>query len=466
MIPNYYSFPGPMLSGFIGFISTNSLPSGTTMIQINNTDFQGIDISNWNNELSAATGPNKGYLRVSTDGFSNNYAIYRIDSLISGMTGPTEQYTLAVTYISGNGPTVAPYFPAVVSFSRSGDLGPQGNQGFQGDQGPLGVSSGQIYYFNQSVTQTPLTYKQIGTLPTAGSVQTKTVTTTGTTPVLVQTYITDASGLGVNVIPPGAQKFHLHFLKGSIGYNTDAFCTIQLADSTGTPYPPPALPIQTNQVLIGWIESAIPVECYVDLVIPASYQINPTDRMIVNVYVVDQSNGNHPVTFYTEGSQYYSYVTTSLGIEGTQGVQGTQGFQGDQGNQGPQGNYGIGYSLTSNDGIIVSTGTKTFTVNLSDTNSAFIVGQRVRIQYSTTAYMDGYITTYSGTSMSVSVDALGSTNIGWNLSPWIVLIVGVNGVDGSDGPQGNQGDQGPAGLGSTTNLGLVQAMTQGLQNIF
>ena len=146
MIPAYYTFPGTMLSGFIGSISTNSLPSGTTMIQISNTDFQGVDISNWNAELSAATGANKGYLRVSTDGSSNNYAIYRIDSLMSGMTGPTGQYTLNVTYISGNGPTVAPYFPAVVSFSRSGDSGTggaQGNQGAQGTQGNQGTQGAQ-----------------------------------------------------------------------------------------------------------------------------------------------------------------------------------------------------------------------------------------------------------------------------------------------------------------------------------
>ena len=94
--------------------------------------------------------------------------------------------------------------------------------------------------------------------------------------------------------------------------------------------------------------------------------------------------------------------------------------------------------------------------------------------------MEGYITAYSGTSMTVEVDGLGSTNIGWNLSPWIIIIVGVNGIDGLDGVDGSQGNQGPQGVqgfqgsqgptgsggGSSTNIGLVQAMTQGLQNIF
>ena len=55
--------------------------------------------------------------------------------------------------------------------------------------------------------------------------------------------------------------------------------------------------------------------------------INPTDRMIVKIYVVDQSSGNHDVTWYTEGSVNYSFVLTSTGaISGTSGTSGTLGI--------------------------------------------------------------------------------------------------------------------------------------------
>ena len=136
MTGNYYSSSPSLFSGFIAFISTNSGPTGTFQIDISNTDAQSGDITNWNAELITSTNPIKGYLRVSADGSSNNYAIYRIDSGTSGVG----YYSLNVTPISSNG-TINSYASVVVSFARTGDIGvtgPTGNNGANGVTGPTG----------------------------------------------------------------------------------------------------------------------------------------------------------------------------------------------------------------------------------------------------------------------------------------------------------------------------------------
>jgi len=202
----------------------------------------------------------------------------------------------------------------------SGISGSSGESGTSGIDGANGITAGQIYYFNESQSSDVSPYKVLSREPAATPQQSILVTTAGTTPVLVQEFITPE--LGFSVIPGGTQRFHTHFLKSGAGFNTDTFVTIELADSAGVGY---GTILQTNQVLIGWISNTIPVETTIDLTLPTT-TINPTDRMIVKIYVVDQSNGNHGVTFYTEGTQNYSFVLTSTGvIGGTSGSSGSSG---------------------------------------------------------------------------------------------------------------------------------------------
>jgi hypothetical protein len=88
---------------------------------------------------------------------------------------------------------------------------------------------------------------------------------------------------------------------------------------------------------------------------------------------------------------------------------------------------GLGYagveSLTS---LAVGTGSKTFTVNTNATDTAFIVGNRVRLVNSSVNYMDGVITAYSGTSMTVLVDGTAGSG---TYAAWFVTLTGsVGGV--------------------------------------
>ena len=93
---------------------------------------------------------------------------------------------------------------------------------------------------------------------------------------------------------------------------------------------------------------------------------------------------------------------------------------------------GLGYAgVESFTSLTVGTGSKTFTVNTSATDTAFIVGNRVRLVNSSTNYMDGVITAYSGTSMTVLVDGTAGSG---TYTAWFVTLTGsVGGVTSFSG---------------------------------
>lgn len=78
---------------------------------------------------------------------------------------------------------------------------------------------------------------------------------------------------------------------------------------------------------------------------------------------------------------------------------------------------GADYSATSTTSTTIGTGSKTFT---TQSGKNFSVGQSVRVAYTTTPanYMDGQVTSYSGTSLVVNVTAVGGagTQAAWTIS--------------------------------------------------
>lgn len=251
--------------------------------------------------------------------------------------------------------------------------GVSGTSGTSGTSGQDGISSGQIYYFNNSVDSVIQPYKELSISPTASGQQTIIKTTNGNTPVLVQEFITPE--LGFSVIPGGTQRFHLHYLKSGAGFNTDTFVTIELADSSGGSY---GTVLQTNQTLIGWISNTVPVETTVDLVLPTT-TVNPTDRMIVKIYVVDQSSGNHDVTWYSEGIANYSFVLTSTGM--APGTSGTSGLSGSSGISGTSGVSGIN-GVDGTSGISGTTGSSGSSGHSASVTGMTLNGTTLEIQNS------------------------------------------------------------------------------------
>jgi len=89
---------------------------------------------------------------------------------------------------------------------------------------------------------------------------------------------------------------------------------------------------------------------------------------------------------------------------------------------------GIGYAnLSSTTSNSIGTGLKTFTTNLDAMNTAFGIGTRTRVTYpvDTTKFMEGVITAFTGTSLTLNVDTVGGsgTYASWNFS-----VAGSSGV--------------------------------------
>ena len=141
--------------------------------------------------------------------------------------------------------------------------------------------------------------------------------------------------------------------------------------------------------------------------------------------------------------------TGPVGPSGSQGLQGEPGPSGSQGPTGPigpsgsqglQGIPGVGYILSSSTSQTLSIGSKTWAVDKPSTESAYTIGSRVKASYSSTQYMEGILTSFSGYNFIVDIDnTIGS---GTNLSPWSFSITGER---GSQGPSGSQGLTGPSG---------------------
>jgi hypothetical protein len=128
----------------------------------------------------------------------------------------------------------------------------------------------------------------------------------------------------------------------------------------------------------------------------------------------------------------------SVGLSGQTGATGATGATGSTGAAGADAaNYG-GTSTTS---LTIGTGSQAFTTQAS---MAYQVGARVRLSYTsdTTKYMEGIITAYSDTTMTVNFDVTGSsgTYANWNLN-----IAGERGATGATGATGDTGATGAAG---------------------
>ena len=105
---------------------------------------------------------------------------------------------------------------------------------------------------------------------------------------------------------------------------------------------------------------------------------------------------------------------------------------------------GIGYyNLTSVSSVAIATGAQTFTTNLSNISTAFTVGTRIRVAYVTTPanYMEGVITSFSGTALVVNVDSIGGSG---TFASWTISVAGIQGSNGVTSFSGNSTGLTPA----------------------
>ncbi|MBK0381783.1 collagen-like protein, partial [Pedobacter sp. SD-b] len=112
----------------------------------------------------------------------------------------------------------------------------------------------------------------------------------------------------------------------------------------------------------------------------------------------------------------------ATGNTGANGAVGATGAKGDTGSTGSTGTNGLGYGGTSTSSNAIGTGNKTFT---TQAGLAYVAGQRVRAINTTSKYMGGIISSYSGTSLVINVDeTIGSGTY----TSWSFGIAGENGT--------------------------------------
>ena len=264
----------------------------------------------------------------------------------------------------------------------TGSKGDLGYTGSQGEQGLRGYSSGRFYYFNYSQTNIA-GFRNLGEDPTTATQHTSTVTATPTANTLIESYISDA--FDFTLIPGGPQQFRLHMSKGAENNDVDGFVRLKLAANDGTVISTIG---DSSFTAIGWdVNNTTPVELLTDIVFTTT-AVEIGQRIIVEVWARNNDGQNRTVKFYTEGTSYYSYVTTTveaaIGITGYTGSKGDLGYTGSQGEQGYTGSEGL-------TGYVGSQGDLGYTGSQGDqANTGDITFSGVKIQGAGTASGDGY----------------------------------------------------------------------------
>jgi hypothetical protein len=127
---------------------------------------------------------------------------------------------------------------------------------------------------------------------------------------------------------------------------------------------------------------------------------------------------------------------------------------------------GIGYyNLTSVSSVAIATGSKTFTTNLSNLSTAFTVGTRVRVAYVTTPanFMEGVITSFSGTTLVVNVDSIGGSGTYAN---WTISVAGIQGSNGVTSITGTANQVIASASTGAVTLSLPQSINSGAAPTF
>ena len=134
------------------------------------------------------------------------------------------------------------------------------------------------------------------------------------------------------------------------------------------------------------------------------------------------------------------------GWSGYSGYSGISGFSGS-GVSGYSGYSGLGYyGLTATGSNSLSLGSKSFTTNLDASTTAFTVGQYIRV-FATSVpsqYMEGLITAFTGTSLTVNMTYVSG---GASFTNWTITASGVVGTSGYSGYSGISGYSGYSGSG-------------------
>ena len=106
--------------------------SSATVIYMDDKDANAASINDWVDSWDDSTSTIKGYVKITKQTDSAVFAIY---SISGSVTSASTYSKITISYIVGAG-AFADTDAAVVTFSRTGDLGATGPTGSIGPQGP------------------------------------------------------------------------------------------------------------------------------------------------------------------------------------------------------------------------------------------------------------------------------------------------------------------------------------------
>jgi len=151
----------------------------------------------------------------------------------------------------------------------------------------------------------------------------------------------------------------------------------------------------------------------------------------------------------TPGAQGPQGATGSPGMQGMRGEPGQRGDPGPRGGPGAPGVAGPGYYATSTSDQTDSLGPHEFQ---TQSGLAYVPGDYIRVidTSDTSFYMEGTVTSYSGTTLDMNATSLSpaAAQAAYILSSWAFSLAGTpgtNGVNGKNGANGTNGTNGTNG---------------------
>ena len=134
---------------------------------------------------------------------------------------------------------------------------------------------------------------------------------------------------------------------------------------------------------------------------------------------------------------------------------------GSTGSTGTTGAAGAGYYATSTTSLAIGTGSKAFT---TQSGLAYSVGARVRASSAadTSNYMEGLVTSYSGTTLTVNVTRTSGSG---TLADWNINLAGDVGATGATGAAGSTGITGATGPGYTATSSTSLTIGTGFKTL-
>lgn len=161
---------------------------------------------------------------------------------------------------------------------------------------------------------------------------------------------------------------------------------------------------------------------FVGQVVGAVSAADATFYMYGNVTAYVGTSLTINVTETSGASAKADWIISPSGIRGATGSQGAQGNQGVQGADGPVGPMPV-FNSTSATSLSVAAGTKIFTLAGA---TDFVAGMHVLTYSSATplSYMYGVVASYVGTTLTVTVNAIG---VSGTHADWVIVTSGVPG---------------------------------------